>query len=70
MLTRRDRHHPAGTGGAGYSLSKREVARFVHDLALTLAPESIRVNAVHPGNVNTNMLHNPVDVQGLPARPR
>jgi SDR family mycofactocin-dependent oxidoreductase len=47
-----------GTGGAGYSLSKREVARFVHDLALTLAPESIRVNAVHPGNVNTNMLHN------------
>jgi SDR family mycofactocin-dependent oxidoreductase len=47
-----------GPGGAGYSLSKREVARFVHDLALTLAPESIRVNAVHPGNVNTDMLHN------------
>ena len=48
-----------GPGGAGYSLSKREVARFVHDLALALAPESIRVNAVHPGNVNTDMLHNP-----------
>lgn len=48
-----------GTGGAGYSLSKREVARFVHDLALALGPESIRVNAVHPGNVNTAMLHNP-----------
>jgi SDR family mycofactocin-dependent oxidoreductase len=48
-----------GPGGAGYSLSKREVARFVHDLALALAPESIRVNAVHPGNVNTAMLHNP-----------
>jgi SDR family mycofactocin-dependent oxidoreductase len=48
-----------GPGGAGYSLSKREVARFVHDLALALAPESIRVNAVHPGNVNTPMLHNP-----------
>lgn len=47
-----------GPGGAGYSLSKREVARFVHDLALALAPESIRVNAVHPGNVNTDMLHN------------
>jgi len=46
-----------GPGGAGYSLSKREVARFVHDLALALAPESIRVNAVHPGNVNTDMLH-------------
>jgi SDR family mycofactocin-dependent oxidoreductase len=48
-----------GPGGAGYSLSKREVARFVHDLAMALAPESIRVNAVHPGNVNTDMLHNP-----------
>ena len=47
-----------GPGGAGYSLSKREVARFVHDLALALAPESIRVNAVHPSNVNTDMLHN------------
>jgi SDR family mycofactocin-dependent oxidoreductase len=46
-----------GPGGAGYSLSKREVARFVHDLALALGPESIRVNAVHPGNVNTDMLH-------------
>ena len=30
-----------GPGGAGYSLSKREIARFVHDLALALAPESI-----------------------------
>jgi SDR family mycofactocin-dependent oxidoreductase len=47
-----------GPGGAGYSLSKREIARFVHDLAMALAPESIRVNAVHPGNVNTDMLHN------------
>ncbi len=47
-----------GAGGAGYALSKREVARFVHDLAQTLAPESIRVNAVHPGNANTDMLHN------------
>jgi SDR family mycofactocin-dependent oxidoreductase len=48
----------AGPGGAGYAHSKRAVARFVHDLALTLAPTSIRVNAVHPGNVNTPMLHN------------
>jgi SDR family mycofactocin-dependent oxidoreductase len=45
-----------GPGGAGYAHAKRGVARFVHDLALQLAPHSIRVNAVHPTNVNTNML--------------
>ncbi len=45
-----------GPGGAGYSHAKRGVARFVHDLALQLAPHSIRVNAVHPTNVNTPML--------------
>lgn len=47
-----------GPGGAGYSLSKKEVARFVHDLALVLAPEQIRVNAIHPSNVNTDLIHN------------
>jgi NAD(P)-dependent dehydrogenase (short-subunit alcohol dehydrogenase family) len=45
-----------GPGGAGYSHSKRGVARLVHELALQLGPVSIRVNAVHPTNVNTNML--------------
>ena len=45
-----------GPGGAGYSPAKRGVARFVHDLALQLAPHAIRVNAVHPTNVNTDML--------------
>ena len=29
----------------------------MNDLALQLAPESIRVNGVHPTNVNTDMLH-------------
>ncbi|MYR06885.1 mycofactocin-coupled SDR family oxidoreductase [Gordonia sp. SID5947] len=46
-----------GPGGFGYGHSKRAVAQFVHDLALTLAPESIRVNCVHPTNCNTDMLH-------------
>jgi SDR family mycofactocin-dependent oxidoreductase len=46
-----------GPGGAAYSLSKKEVARFIHELALALAPEAIRVNAIHPSNVNTDMLH-------------
>ena len=45
-------------GTAGYSHAKRGVARFVHDLALALAPHNIRVNAVHPGNIDTDMLQN------------
>jgi len=45
-------------GTAGYTHAKRGVARFAHDLALVLGPHGIRVNAVHPGNMNTDMLHN------------
>jgi SDR family mycofactocin-dependent oxidoreductase len=45
-----------GPGGAGYSYAKQNVARFVHELAKQLAPQSIRVNAVHPTNVDTDML--------------
>jgi SDR family mycofactocin-dependent oxidoreductase len=48
----------AGPGAAGYAHAKRAVARLVHDLALQLAPLSIRVNAVHPGNIDTDMLQN------------
>ena len=53
---------PGGTGEdagtAGYTHAKRGVARFAHDLALALARHNIRVNAVHPGNTNTDMLQN------------
>ena len=45
-----------GAGGAGYSFAKRVVAHYVNDLALQLAPAGIRVNAIHPGNCNTDML--------------
>ncbi|MDO3333902.1 mycofactocin-coupled SDR family oxidoreductase [Mycobacteroides abscessus] len=49
----------AAPGGAGYAFAKQVVAHYVNDLALQLAPKFIRVNAVHPTNVNTDMLHNP-----------
>lgn len=47
-----------GTGGIGYSFAKRTVASLVHDLAFVLAAKQIRVNAVHPTNTNTDLLHN------------
>ncbi|MFG3022362.1 mycofactocin-coupled SDR family oxidoreductase [Streptomyces sp. NPDC048254] len=45
-----------GPGGAGYGLAKRVVAQYINDLAVQLAPRSIRANAVHPANCNTDML--------------
>lgn len=47
----------AGAGGAGYGFAKQIVAHYVNDLALQLAPKNIRVNAIHPSNCNTDMLH-------------
>jgi SDR family mycofactocin-dependent oxidoreductase len=49
----------SGPGGLGYGFAKRTVAHYVNDLALCLAPQRIRVNAVHPTNCNTDMLHSP-----------
>jgi SDR family mycofactocin-dependent oxidoreductase len=48
----------SGSGGLGYSLAKRFIASFANDLAYVLAPQKIRVNAVHPTNVNTMLLNN------------
>jgi SDR family mycofactocin-dependent oxidoreductase len=47
-----------GPGGAGYAWAKRTVASYIEALALQLAPHMIRVNAIHPTNVNTTLLHN------------
>jgi SDR family mycofactocin-dependent oxidoreductase len=47
----------ADPGGMGYMVSKRMLSEYVHELARNLAPRNIRVNAVHPTNVNTDMLH-------------
>jgi SDR family mycofactocin-dependent oxidoreductase len=49
---------PQGPGGAGYGMAKKMVRDYTKALALTMAPHSVRINAVHPTNVNTDMLHN------------
>lgn len=47
-----------GPGGAGYGFAKNVISKLVHDLALVYAPRMIRVNAVHPTNVATDLLFN------------
>jgi SDR family mycofactocin-dependent oxidoreductase len=47
-----------GPGGSAYSFAKQVLAHYVNDLSIQLAKRMIRVNAVHPTNVNTDMLHN------------
>ncbi|MFT4286553.1 mycofactocin-coupled SDR family oxidoreductase [Nocardioides sp.] len=47
-----------GPGGVGYGMAKRFLVGYTETLAMQLAPDSIRVNAIHPTNVNTNLLHN------------
>ena len=46
-----------GPGGDGYGLAKKMIGTYVTSLALTLGPKSIRINAIHPTNVDTDMLH-------------
>ena len=47
-----------GPGSAGYGWAKRVLIEYTEQLALQLAPRFIRVNAVHPTNCNTDLLHN------------
>ncbi len=47
-----------GPGAVGYKYAKTALAQYVHELATVLAPQLVRVNAVHPTNVDTPMLHN------------
>ena len=47
-----------GPGGAGYGWSKRVLIDYVDHLCLQVAPKMIRVNAMHPTNVNTHLLQN------------
>ena len=48
-----------GPGGDGYGLAKKMIREYTRSLALTLGPNKIRVNAIHPTNVDTDMLQNP-----------
>jgi SDR family mycofactocin-dependent oxidoreductase len=47
-----------GPGAVGYKYAKVALAQYVHELATALAPSSIRVNCIHPTNVDTPMLQN------------
>jgi len=47
-----------GPGGAGYGWAKKTLIGYVEQIALHLAPKMIRVNAIHPTNCNTHLLHN------------
>jgi hypothetical protein len=47
-----------GPGSAGYGWAKRILMEYTEQLALQLGPKYIRVNCIHPTNVNTHLLHN------------
>jgi SDR family mycofactocin-dependent oxidoreductase len=47
-----------GPGSAGYGWAKRILMEYTEQLALQLGPQFIRVNCIHPTNVNTHLLHN------------
>src|SRR3546814_7732218 len=47
-----------GPGCAGYGWSKRVLVQYVEQMALQLASRFIRVNAIHPTNCNTHLVHN------------
>ena len=56
-LTPGQTDNPAlGPGGAGYSYAKQGVLTYTRALALQLAPLGIRVNAIHPSSVDTDLI--------------
>jgi SDR family mycofactocin-dependent oxidoreductase len=47
-------------GGAGYGWAKAAVMAFTEQMSLQCGPRMIRVNCIHPTNVNTHLIHNDV----------
>lgn len=47
-----------GPGSAGYGWAKRILISYTEEMARHLAFRFIRVNAIHPTNCNTHLLHN------------
>lgn len=47
-----------GAGGAGYAWAKKTLVGYTEQMALHLASKMIRVNAIHPTNCNTHLIHN------------
>jgi SDR family mycofactocin-dependent oxidoreductase len=47
-----------GYGGMGYSWAKKTLIGYTEQMALVLAAKSIRVNAIHPTNCDTHLIHN------------
>lgn len=47
-----------GPGGVGYAWSKSCLVTYTEHMALHLAPHGVRVNCIHPTNVNTHLIHN------------
>jgi SDR family mycofactocin-dependent oxidoreductase len=57
-------------GSAGYTYAKKSLSHYANELSFQLAPNRIRVNVVHPTNVNTEMLHSaPIYEQFVPGVP-
>jgi SDR family mycofactocin-dependent oxidoreductase len=51
-------HAGRASGGFGYAFAKSSIITLVRQLSLLFAPDGIRVNAVHPTNVATDLLFN------------
>ncbi len=47
-------------GGGGYSWAKNALGSLTERFAVYLAPQMIRINCIHPTNVNTDLIHNDV----------